>query len=460
MTTIQQLQQSAAEQPAAFWGAVADKLHWQSPYDNALDDSNAPLYRWFVGGQFNICDNAIDRHVAAGRGEQTAIIVDSSITGRKIQYTYNQLLDEVSRLAGLLQAHGVEKGDRVVIYMPMLEQTLFAMLACARLGAIHSVVFGGFSAKELGKRIDDAKPKLILTASCGVEPKGIIEYMPIIRQAQANCGHQAAATLVWQRQRCIVELQDGEFDWRVDVEKASPVGCTWVAGDDPLYILYTSGTTGTPKGILRDHAGYAAALTWSMENIYNIHAGEVFWTASDFGWVVGHSYICYAPLLAGATTVIFEGKPVATPDAGVFWRLVDEYKVKALFTAPTAIRAIRREDSHGKLMQNYDISSLETVFLAGEHCDPKTLDWVHDKLDVPVIDHWWQTETGWAITACFMGIDGAPMKPHTSGLAVPGFDVCALDDAGKPVAANAMGNIAVKLPLAPEPISRNTKAII
>ncbi|UJF23788.1 AMP-binding protein [Suttonella sp. R2A3] len=449
MTSLHLMRAKAAEHPEQFWAPVADSLRWQKPYEQALDRSKAPFYRWFCGGEFNICDNAIDRHVDAGRGDQLAIIVDSSITGRKEQYTYNQLLDEVSRLAGVLSNHGVNKGDRVVVYMPMLEQALFAMLACARLGAIHSVVFGGFSAKELGKRIDDAKPKMLLTASCGIEPKGIIEYMPIVRKALEQCAHHVDSTLVWQRKRCVVTLESREYDWREEAANADPVGCTWVRGEDPLYILYTSGTTGKPKGVQRGHADYATGLVWSMENIYNIHAGDVFWSASDVGWVVGHSYICYAPLLAGATTVVYEGKPVGTPDAGAFWRVIADYGVKSLFTAPTAIRAIRREDSQGKLVEQYDLSKLESVFLAGEHSDAKTLDWVNDKLGVPVIDHWWQTETGWPITACFMGIDDAPYKPFNSGLAVPGHQVCALDDRGHPVGAHTMGNIAIRLPMAP-----------
>lgn len=439
----------AANDPEAYWGEAAKAIHWDTPYDKVLDDSTPPMYRWFTGGMMNTCYNAVDRHVEAGRGDQAALIYDSAITTTKRPITYNELLDRVSKTAGALRDLGVEKGDRVIVYMPMIPQAVFAMLACARIGAIHSVVFGGFSAKELAKRIDDAKPKVILTTSCGIEPGRVVEYQPIVHEAERLAEHKIEHAVFWQRSHHRITLRDHDINWKTWMEAADPVPCLPVESTHPLYILYTSGTTGAPKGVLRDHGGHAVALTWTMKNLYNCEAGDVFWAASDVGWVVGHSYICYAPLLAGCTSIIFEGKPVGTPDAGVFWRIVQEYGVKSLFTAPTAIRAIRREDSDGVHINRYDVSSLKSLFLAGEHCDPNTMNWAKEKLGVPVVDHWWQTETGWAITANCLGLDYEMDVDNIAGQAVPGYQIECFDDDGKPVEQGQSGNIVVKLPLPP-----------
>ncbi|PIE45969.1 MAG: propionyl-CoA synthetase [Gammaproteobacteria bacterium] len=449
MNNYNELFNQAADHPETYWAQAAQDIDWDKPWDNVLDDSKAPLYRWFVGGEMNTCYNAVDRHVKAGRGEQAALIYDSAITTTKRIVTYNELLDRVSKTAGALRGLGVEKGDRVIIYMPMIPQAVFAMLACARIGAIHSVVFGGFSAKELAKRIDDCEPKVILTTSCGIEPGHIVEYQPIVHEAERIAKHKIDYAVFWQRSHHRIVFRDNDINWKLWMEAADPVDCVPVKATDPLYILYTSGTTGAPKGVLRDHGGHAVALNWTMKNLYNCNAGDVFWAASDVGWVVGHSYICYAPLLAGCTSIIFEGKPVGTPDAGVFWRIVQEHNVKCLFTAPTAIRAIRREDSDGVHIKRYDISCLKSLFLAGEHCDPNTMAWAKEKLGVPVVDHWWQTETAWAITANCLGLDYNTAAENVTGRAVPGYQLECLDDQGNPVEQGQSGNIVAKLPLPP-----------
>ncbi|MBS9777914.1 MAG: AMP-binding protein [Gammaproteobacteria bacterium] len=439
----------AAQDAELYWGSAAQSIYWDKPYASVLDSSNIPMYRWFSGGMMNTCYNAVDRHVESGRGEQAALIYDSAITTTKRIVTYNELFDRVSKTAGALRELGVEKGDRVIIYMPMIPQAVFAMLACARIGVIHSVVFGGFSAKELAKRIDDAKPKVILTTSCGIEPGRVIEYQPIVHEAERIAEHKIDHAIFWQRSHHRITLRNNDINWKTWMEAADSVPCLPVESTHPLYILYTSGTTGAPKGVVRDHGGHAVALMWTMKHIYNCEVGDVFWAASDVGWVVGHSYICYAPLLAGCTSVIYEGKPVGTPNAGVFWRIVQEHGVKTLFTAPTAIRAIRREDSTGEYIKNYDVSSLESLFLAGEHCDSNTMDWAKKHLGVPVIDHWWQTETGWAITAKCLGLDYESESQYVSGQAVPGYQIECFDDDGNLLKQGQSGNIVVKLPLPP-----------
>ena len=438
------------EQPEQFWGEQAECIHWDKPWDKVLDSSEAPLYRWFSGGMLNTCYNALDIHVERGRGEQAALIYDSPVTDTRKSYSYTQLRDRVAKLAGAMQNLGVGHGDRVIIYMPMIPEAVMAMLACARLGAIHSVVFGGFAANELAVRIDDAKPKMILSASCGIEGTRIIDYKPLLDAAIQASTHKPSNCFVLQREQQIASLVEGrDHHWNDIVDAAEPCACTPVAATDPLYILYTSGTTGQPKGVVRDNGGHAVALKWSMSNIYNMQAGEVFWAASDVGWVVGHSYIAYAPLLMGCTTLVYEGKPVGTPDPGAFWRVIAEHDVRTLFTAPTAIRVIRKEDPDALHLSKYDTSKLRALFLAGERCDPDTLLWAQEKLGVPVIDHWWQTETGWAIAANCLGLEQLPVKPGSPSLAVPGFDVQVLDDSGDQVPAGDMGSIAIKLPLPP-----------
>ena len=438
------------EQPEQFWGEQAECIHWDKPWDKVLDSSEAPLYRWFSGGMLNTCYNALDIHVERGRGEQAALIYDSPVTDTRKSYSYTQLRDRVAKLAGAMQHLGVGHGDRVIIYMPMIPEAVMAMLACARLGAIHSVVFGGFAANELAVRIDDAKPKMILSASCGIEGTRIIDYKPLLDAAIQASTHKPSNCFVLQREQQIASLVEGrDHDWNDIVDAAEPCACTPVAATDPLYILYTSGTTGQPKGVVRDNGGHAVALKWSMSNIYDMQAGEVFWAASDVGWVVGHSYIAYAPLLMGCTTLVYEGKPVGTPDPGAFWRVIAEHDVRTLFTAPTAIRVIRKEDPDALHLSKYDTSKLRALFLAGERCDPDTLLWAQEKLGVPVIDHWWQTETGWAIAANCLGLEQLPVKPGSPSLAVPGFDVQVLDDLGDQVPAGDMGSIAIKLPLPP-----------
>jgi propionyl-CoA synthetase len=436
--------------PDGFWGEAAEAIDWERRWDRVLDDSSPPFYRWFRGGRLNTCWNALDRHVAAGRASQLALIYDSPVTGTVARWTYRQLRDEVALLAGALKAHGVGKGDRVLLYMPMVPEAVMGMLACARLGAIHSVVFGGFAAPELATRIDDAKPKLILTASCGIEGQRIVPYKPLLDQAIGLATAKPAACLVLQRPMTAAAMTRGrDHDWREAVAAARPADCVMVEATDPLYILYTSGTTGIPKGVVRDNGGHAVALRWSMENIYGVAPGEVFFTASDVGWVVGHSYIVYAPLLRGATTVLYEGKPVGTPDAGAFWRVIAEHGVGVFFTAPTAFRAIKREDPEGTLIRKYDLDRFRALFLAGERADPPTVAWAERQLNVPVIDHWWQTETGWPISANCLGIEHRPVKHGSATLPVPGWDVGVLDTDGQPVKPGEVGSLVVKLPLPP-----------
>ncbi len=436
--------------PEAFWADAAKAVDWSKAPQKVLDDAAAPLYRWFADAEANTCYNAVDRHVEAGRGDQAAIIHDSPVTNSKTTITYSELQDRVARLAGVLAARGVTKGDRVVIYMPMIPEALDAMLACARIGAIHSVVFGGFAAHELAVRINDATPKAILTASCGIEGARVIAYKPLLDEAIAQSDHKPEFCVVFQRPQAEASMIDGrDVDWTETTAKAEPVGCTPVGGADPLYILYTSGTTGQPKGVVRHTGGHMVALLWTMKNLYNVRAGDVFWAASDVGWVVGHSYICYGPLLAGCTTMVFEGKPVGTPDPGTFWRIVEEHDVKVLFTAPTALRAIKREDPEAEYVRKYDLSGLQALFLAGERADPDTIAWAQTHLNKPVIDHWWQTETGWAIAANPLGIEELPIKPGSPAVPMPGYEIEILDDAGHPVPHGTLGAIAIKLPLPP-----------
>ncbi|MDX1594494.1 MAG: propionyl-CoA synthetase [Gammaproteobacteria bacterium] len=450
MGKYDEMYRRSIEDPEGFWGEAAEAISWTKKWDKVLDASNKPFYRWFAGGELNTCYNAVDRHCENGRGGQAAIIYDSPITGNKATYTFDELRDAVAKLAGVLAAQGVTKGDRVIVYMPMVPEALMAMLACARIGAVHSVVFGGFAAKELATRIDDAKPKMILSASCGVEPGRVIPYKPLLDQAIDFSSHKPEKTVILQRDQVQAELQSGrDLDWAEAVASAEPHDCVPVAATDPLYILYTSGTTGQPKGVVRDNGGHAVALAWSMKYVYDVAPGEVYWAASDVGWVVGHSYICYGPLLNGNTTIVFEGKPVGTPDPGTFWRVINEHGVKNLFTAPTAFRAIRKEDPEGEYIKKYDLSNFEALFLAGERCDPDTLFWAQEQLQVPVIDHWWQTETGWAIAANCLGIEQFEIKAGSPTKAVPGYDVQVLDEEGNQVPAGDIGAIVIKLPLPP-----------
>ncbi len=436
--------------PEGFWGEAAKALHWEKPWDKVLDASNAPLYRWFSGGVLNTCYNALDRHVASGRGDQLALIYDSPVTNTVKRYSYRQLTDEVARLAGAMAAAGLGKGDRVIVYMPMIPEAVMAMLAAARLGAVHSVVFGGFAASELATRIDDAKPKLIVSAACGIEVNRVIPYKPLLDAAIDLSSHKPDHCLILARPQADAVLQPGrDLDWSEACASADPAACVPVAATDPLYILYTSGTTGQPKGIVRDNGGHAVALHWTMKNIYNVEPGEVYWAASDVGWVVGHSYICYAPLLYGCTTVVYEGKPVGTPDAGAFWRVIRDHGVSTLFTAPTAFRAIRQQDPEGSLIGDYDLSQFRALFLAGERCDPDTLFWAQEKLNVPVIDHWWQTETGWSIAANCLGIEELPVTAGSPTCAVPGWDVKVVSPDQEVMAAGEIGAICCKLPLPP-----------
>ncbi len=434
--------------PEGFWAEAAAALDWSKPWDR-VQDSSSGLDRWFVGAECNTCWNALDRHVEAGHGDSLAVIFDSAMTGTKATFTYAQLLDQVSRLAGGLLSLGVGKGDRVIIYMPNLPEALMAMLACARIGAIHSVVFGGFAPTELATRIDDAKPKAMITASCGLEPGRVIAYKPLLDEAIALAAHKPEHVIVLQRPEVTAEMGPRDTDWATLITASAPVPCVMVKATDPLYILYTSGTTGQPKGVVRDNGGHMVALRWSMENIYNIKPGDVFWSASDVGWVVGHSYIVYGPLLMGVTTLMYEGKPVGTPDAGAFWRIISEYNVTALFTAPTAFRAIKKEDPNGEQIGKYNISKFRTLFLAGERADPDTIKWAEDKLGVPVIDHWWQTETGWAIAANPVGLGLLPIKHGSPTVPMPGYDVRVLDEGGHEVKRGQLGAICVKLPLPP-----------
>jgi propionyl-CoA synthetase len=434
----------------AFWAEAAENVHWYEKWDTVLDASRAPFYRWFAGGVVNTCYNALDVHVEQGRGDQPALIYDSPVTATIKTFNYRELLNEVAHFAGVLVSQGVEKGDRVIIYMPMVPETVIAMLACARIGAIHSVVFGGFAAHELATRIDDATPKLILSASCGIEPDRVVAYKPLLDEAIETAKAKPRACIILQRSQMSASMMEGrDLDWCNSLKDAKPVDCVPIAATDPLYILYTSGTTGIPKGVVRDNAGHLVALKWSMKNVYGVEPGEVFWAASDLGWAVGHSYIVYGPLFNGNTSVLYEGKPVGTPDPGAFWRVISAHRVRAFFTAPTAFRAVKREDANGDYIRRYDLGCLRTLFLAGERCDGDTLNWAEKKLGVPVIDHWWQTETGWPVGANCVGLGTFPVKPGSCTKAVPGYDVRALDDDGHEVSAGQIGNIVIKLPLPP-----------
>ncbi len=444
----------AIERPEEFWAEAAEAIDWERRWDRVLDRSRPPFYRWFAGAQLNTCWNALDRHVAAGHGERIALIWDSPVTGQAAHFTYRELHDEVARLAGVLAGLGVGTGDRVLVYMPMVPQAAMAMLACARIGAIHSVVFGGFAAHELATRIDDAKPRVVLSAACGIEGERIVPYKPLLDAAIAEAKSQPEHCVILQRGMCRADLVPGrDHDWQELTQAAKPVGCVPVMATDPLYILYTSGTTGVPKGVVRDNGGHAVALHWSLRNIYGVVPDEVFWTASDVGWVVGHSYIVYAPLLLGCTTVMYEGKPVGTPDAGAFWRVIEQHRVRVFFTAPTAFRAIKREDPDGGLIRSRDLGSLRALFLAGERADPPTVQWAEEQLHIPVIDHWWQTETGWPIGANCLGIEQLPVKHGSCTRAVPGWDVRVLDAESegsvRELGAGEIGALAVKLPLPP-----------
>lgn len=458
MHTQQQLWQQARQDPRAFWAQAAELIEWFDVPTTILDDSRAPFFRWFPDGALNTCFNALDRHVAAGRGEQIALIHDSALTNSCSHFTYSELLDEVSRAAGALQELGIGKGDRVVIYLPMVPAALVAMLACARLGAVHSVVFGGFAAAELAARIDDAKPKAIITASCGLEPGRVVEYWPLVSHARQLAEHQVQHVLLLQRPEHPVDTgSQPVVDWTTAVQAASPVPAVPVTATDPLYILYTSGTTGRPKGIVRDNGGHAVAMAWSFANIYGMSAEDTWWSASDVGWVVGHSYIVYAPLISGASTVMYEGKPIGTPDAGAFWRVIQDHGVAGLFTAPTAIRAIKKEDPQGRFLADYDLSTLRTLFLAGERLDPATYEWAREQLGIPVVDNWWQTETGWPICATMQGVPSAPIRVGSPGHPVPGFHVQILgepagdsgDLPGPVLTADVEGAIAIELPMPP-----------
>jgi propionyl-CoA synthetase len=436
--------------PAGFWGEAAESVHWHRRWDKVLDDSRPPFYRWFAGGELNTCYNALDLHVETGRAEQTALIYDSPVTGTIETFTYRELRDQVARFAGALARLEVRKGDRVIIYMPMVPQAVVAMLACARLGAIHSVVFGGFAPNELAARIDDAMPKVVVSASCGIEVKRIVPYKPLLDEALQIARHKPSRCVILQREMEPAGLTAGrDCDWHEITDAAKPHDCVPVSATDPLYILYTSGTTGQPKGVVRDNGGHCVALKWTMKNIYGVNPGDVYWAASDVGWVVGHSYIVYGPLFHGNTTLLYEGKPAGTPDAGAFWRVISQHKVKTMFTAPTAFRAIKREDPTGALIGKYDLSNFKTLFLAGERCDPDTLHWAGDHLRVPVIDHWWQTETGWSICANCLGIEPLPVKAGSPSKPVPGMDVHVVDHQNHEVKRGEIGALVIKLPLPP-----------
>ncbi len=439
------------EDPDAFWGKAAGGIDWYRKPTVVLDSSSPPFYRWFPDGVMNTCFNALDRHVRDGRGDQAALIYDSPVTGTCRTFSYQQLLDDVARFAGVLRGLGTRAGDRVVIYMPMIPEAVIAMLACARLGAVHSVVFGGFAAPELAARIDDAEPKVIVSASCGIETARVLEYKPILDTAIELASSKPERCVIVQRPQAAAALTKGrDVDWAEAMAAAEPADCVPVAATDPLYILYTSGTTAKPKGVVRDNGGHAVALRWSMDNIYDSRAGEVYWAASDIGWVVGHSYIVYAPLLAGCTSILYEGKPVGTPDAGAFWRVIAEHRVKTLFTAPTAFRAIKKEDPTGEFTRKYDLSGFRNLFLAGERLDPETYRWARDLLGIPVIDHWWQTETGWPITADLMGLEPVPTKPGSTTMPVPGYDLHVVDPAtGEDVPPGTSGGLVLRLPLPP-----------
>ena len=438
------------EDPACFWGEAAEGVHWYKKWEKVLDDSQQPFYRWFAGGEVNTCYNALDLHVEQGRCNQPALIYDSPVTNSITTFAYRALRDKVATFAGALAHLGAGKGDRVIIYMPMVPEAVVAMLACARLGAVHSVVFGGFAANELAARFDDAKPKVVVSASCGVEVKRIIPYKPLLDEALRIAKHKPQRCVIFQREMERAELVAGrDCDWDEVMEAAKPHECVPVAATDPLYILYTSGTTGQPKGVVRDNGGHLVALKWTMENVYGVGPGDVYWAASDIGWVVGHSYIVYGPLFHGNTTILYEGKPVGTPDPGAFWRVISQHKVKVMFTAPTAFRAIKKEDPVGSLIKNYDLSNFKALFLAGERCDPDTLSWAESRLRVPVIDHWWQTETGWPICANCLGIEPLKVKAGSASKPVPGMDVRVVDLQNREVQRGEIGALVVKLPLPP-----------
>ena len=433
-----------------FWLKASKSIDWITPPKIALDDSNSPFSKWFPDGKMNSCFNAVDRHVLAGRQEQTAIQYESPITGQSASMSYGELKKQTEKFAGMLNEQGLKKGDRVIIYMPMIKEAVIAMLGCARIGVVHSVVFGGFAAAELAKRINDCKPKLIVSASCGHEPNRLVHYKPLLDQAIQQSNYKPSKCIIYQRDAAKADLIGGrDIEWYEALASATPANPVALSANDPLYILYTSGTTGQPKGVVRDNGGHAVALCWSMSNIYDVNPGEVFWAASDIGWVVGHSYIVYAPLFAGCTSILFEGKPVGTPDAGVFWSVIEKNNVKTLFTAPTAFRAIKRIDPEGSFIKKHDISSLKYLFLAGERADPDTILWAQEKLRVPIIDHWWQTETGWSICANPVGLDQLPIKIGSPSLPMPGFQIEVLDDSGNVLANNVLGSIVIKLPLPP-----------
>ena len=450
MSVFDDVYRRSLEQREEFWAEAAGAIDWAEPWAKVLDDSRAPFYRWFAGGRLNTCFNALDRHVDRGRADQLALVYDSPVTGTTKTFTYRELRDLVARAAGALRAAGVERGDRVIVYMPMVPEAVVAMLACARIGAVHSVVFGGFAANELASRIEDARPKVVVTASCGIEVGRIVAYKPLLDAAIDLVEAKPGRCIVVQRPEQECELHPGrDLSWEDALAGAEPAACVPVEATDPLYILYTSGTTGQPKGIVRDNGGHAVALEWSMTHVYDVAPGEVYWAASDVGWVVGHSYIVYAPLLHGCTTVLYEGKPVGTPDAGAFWRVIAEHGVSTLFTAPTAFRAIRQQDPEGEHIGRHDLSGFRALFLAGERCDPATLEWAEQKLGVPVIDHWWQTETGWAIAANCLGIERLPVVPGSPTRAVPGWDLRVLDNDGAEQPAGETGALAVRLPMPP-----------
>jgi len=444
------LYRESIDSPETFWAKAGEKLHWYKKWDKVLDATNPPFYRWFAGGKTNTCYNALDRHVDEGRGNDTAVIYDSPVTGKKKRYTFREFRDEVALFAGALQSRGLRKGDRVIIYMPMIPEALVAMLACARIGAIHSVVFGGFASHELAVRIDDCKPKIIISASCGIERDKVIDYKRLLDFAIELAHFKPEICIVRQREQLKATLnEERDLTWKQTLLGAEPVPCVPLESSDPLYILYTSGTTGKPKGVVRDNGGHMVAMQWSMEHVYGMKPGETYWAASDVGWVVGHSYIVYGPLLNGNATIIFEGKPVGTPDPGVFWRIIEEYGVSVFFTAPTAFRAIKKEDPNGTYLKKHDLSNFRTLFLAGERADPDTVRWAEEKLGVPVIDHWWQTETGWAIAANCQGIEPGPVKYGSASRPVPGYNVKVLNHEMEELGLGKMGDIVIKHPLPP-----------
>lgn len=450
MSTYKEIYEFAQTNPTQFWQHAAEELTWSKPFSQVLDASRSPFYKWFSDGEINTCYNALDRHVLNGNGDRTALIYDSAVSTDSRKYTYNELLELVSHFAAGLLRQGIQTGDRVIIYMPMIPQAVIAMLACARIGAIHSVVFGGFAAKELASRLVDCSPKLIITASCGIEVQKIVAYKPLADKAIEIANLGDIPIVVYQRPECVAELKSGcDHNWSNFVADTETTDCVALNSEHPLYILYTSGTTGQPKGVVRSNGGHAVAMQWSLKNVYGMSSNDVYWAASDVGWVVGHSYIVYAPLLLGCTTVLYEGKPIGTPDAGAFWRVIEEHQVNCLFTAPTAFRAIRREDPQAAELEKYNISSLRSLFLAGERCDPDTLNWAQETLKVPVIDHWWQTETGWPVAANPLGIEELAVKPGSPTLAMPGYQVDILNDEGELVNPNDIGNIVIKLPLPP-----------